>query len=433
MARSSAPPHRPHSALSPIAGPPTRRRLQRLASAAAPPASAPPASASPPALASSPLAARVTGGRTSLLDLVQWALGNSVKYSTIRPAELNGARGVVATFPVAAGRRPAAATRPPAPSAPPAPALSRGPPPPRAGQALVSVPRSTALSTFPGEPCPFAQQLPEASWQQLPWYGKLAAKLLAEAAQGGASRLSTFVQLLPPAVELPALWSREQLQQLHNPALAQKARRRCWLCAHAGSCTQPPTCWLGRPSAVQQAGLTPGARAPAAQVEAEQAEWARCHGLLKPLLASMGLTGADLDWALCCVSSRSFAGPYAGTPLRNRLIGAAALQAAAAAVALAVHSTAAAAALDVAGLAALAAWTARDFQQAASLQLHAMCPLIDLFNHSSSSSSGCEFNIGELKTKRGVVLWPRLPPLQPPGSQPSHASAPRLQRRTASG
>jgi hypothetical protein len=130
-------------------------------------------------------------------------------------------------------------------------------------------------------------------------------------------------------------------------------------------------------------------------VEAEQAEWSRCHGLLAPLLAGKGLSKADLDWALCCVSSRSFAGPYAGTPLRGRLAAAAALQAAAAVAALAAHSSTAAAALDVAGLAALAALAARDLQRAASLQLHAMCPLIDLFNHSSGSASGCEFNFGE--------------------------------------
>jgi hypothetical protein len=131
----------------------------------------------------------------------------------------------------------------------------------------------------------------------------------------------------------------------------------------------------------------------ATQVAAEQAEWARCRTLLQPLLQARGLSPDDLSWALACVSSRSFAGPYTSTPIRTKIKAAAALQVAAAAVFLFAHTTAGAAALDVAGLAALAALTAKDLQQAQEVQLHAMCPVIDLFNHSSGSGSGCEFDI----------------------------------------
>jgi hypothetical protein len=207
---------------------PARHRAHRLLAAA---------SSSAPA---SPLA-QARSSSTTPLDLVQWALKRNVKYSTIRPKEeeATGSRGVFATFPISAGEALSlpCADAPLAQHTNPHPAVHAGgatrlakasPPRPRppspAGQALVSVPRATALSTHPGEPCPFPQQLPEASWQALPWYGKLAAKLLAEATQGGASQLATFVQLLPAAVDLPALWSREQLAQLHNPALAQKVR-----------------------------------------------------------------------------------------------------------------------------------------------------------------------------------------------------------------
>lgn len=133
----------------------------------------------------------------------------------------------------------------------------------------------------------------------------------------------------------------------------------------------------------------------ATQVAAEQAEWARCRTLLQPLLRAKGLSPDDVSWALACVSSRSFAGPYTSTPIRTKLTAAAVLQVAAAAVFLLAHTTAGAAALDVAGLAALAALTAKDLQQAQEVQLHAMCPVIDLFNHSSSSGSGCEFDIFE--------------------------------------
>lgn len=189
--------------------------------------------------------------RTNLLDLVQWALTKGIKYSKIRPAELPGGRGLVATFPISSGKRLFLADHPihqlHAPESArqhlgnisidtaasgqytqaqasaythtSAPTLFDP-----AGEALVSVPRTTAITTHPSEPCPFPQLLPDSSWQQLPWYGRLAAKLLHEASLGPASQLGTFIELLPASVDLPALWSQEQLQQLQYPALQDKVR-----------------------------------------------------------------------------------------------------------------------------------------------------------------------------------------------------------------
>jgi hypothetical protein len=123
--------------------------------------------------------------RAQLLDLTQWALSQGIKYAKVRPEQLSGGRGMVATFPIAAG------------------------------EALVSVPQQAALRVFPGDspPAPLAAAV-ASQWPTLPWYLKLACKLACEAQQGSRSSLAAPVAALPRSVDLPATWPAEDLQQL---------------------------------------------------------------------------------------------------------------------------------------------------------------------------------------------------------------------------
>ena len=59
-------------------------------------------------------------------------------------------------------------------------------------------------------------------WSQLPWYAQLALKLLHEQALGPKSQYADYLAALPRRVDLPVLWSGEELQQLqYGPLVAQ--------------------------------------------------------------------------------------------------------------------------------------------------------------------------------------------------------------------
>lgn len=80
------------------------------------------------------------------------------------------------------------------------------------GECLVSVPLSAALRVYPG--CPPALGCPAPTWQQLPWQSQLALTLLAEVLQGRASKWSDYLAVLPADVDLPAVWSDREVEQL---------------------------------------------------------------------------------------------------------------------------------------------------------------------------------------------------------------------------
>jgi hypothetical protein len=51
---------------------------------------------------------------------------------------------------------------------------------------------------------------------------QLALVLLSEVKQGQASKFSDYLALLPEQVEVPALWTEEELQQLRCPYFIQQ-------------------------------------------------------------------------------------------------------------------------------------------------------------------------------------------------------------------
>lgn len=82
------------------------------------------------------------------------------------------------------------------------------------GEPIIDVPVSAAIRVFPG--CPPALGVPEAIWQQLPWYGQLALTLLAEQRQGQGSKWADYIRQLPAAgdVDVPVVWGEAEVQQL---------------------------------------------------------------------------------------------------------------------------------------------------------------------------------------------------------------------------
>ena len=147
----------------------------------------------------------------ALLDFIQFAIARKIEFASVRPAVgADGVRGIFATAPV------------------------------EPKDTLISVPRTAALVVAPGERSPTlpaaataagtrAGRLPDAAWAALPWFGQLAVKLAAEAAAGPASAMHDFVRALPQQpVDLPAMWTSEDVAMLHYPFLEAKVRAIGW-------------------------------------------------------------------------------------------------------------------------------------------------------------------------------------------------------------
>lgn len=80
------------------------------------------------------------------------------------------------------------------------------------GECVVNVPIAAAIRVYPG--CPTVFQIPQNTWEALPWYGQLALTLLHEAHLGPASKWADYIKQLPTAVDVPVLWSDQEVQQL---------------------------------------------------------------------------------------------------------------------------------------------------------------------------------------------------------------------------
>ncbi|WIA33481.1 hypothetical protein OEZ86_006609 [Tetradesmus obliquus] len=70
-------------------------------------------------------------------------------------------------------------------------------------------------------------------WQQLPWYAQLALVLLSELQQGKSSKFADYSALLPEQVDVPALWSEEELQQLRCPYFIEQQQLQSQQQQHA--------------------------------------------------------------------------------------------------------------------------------------------------------------------------------------------------------
>ncbi|KAF6250640.1 hypothetical protein COO60DRAFT_1646404 [Scenedesmus sp. NREL 46B-D3] len=186
-------------------------------------------------------------------------------------------------------------------------------------ECICSVPAKAALRIYPGRSP--ALGVAADVWQQLPWYAQLALVLLSEIKQARSSKFSDYLALLPDQVDVPALWSEAELNQL------------------------------------------------------------KCGYFIEQLL-----------WALSVTRSRAFAAPYAAAPLSVAPKAFAAAQVLAAAAWLAAGPAAAAGVQLLGAAAAGGAWFALQ-QQLQTQQQHAICPLLDFFNHDGREQSECELDV----------------------------------------
>lgn len=92
---------------------------------------------------------------------------------------------------------------------------------------------------------------------------------------GARMQLSQYIALLPDSVDLPCFWTPSERDQLHSASLR-------------------------------------------AAIEEQAAQW---NGYYTQLMASSpacGVSHADFTWAMSCVSSRTFTGPYIGSSVQVR-------------------------------------------------------------------------------------------------------------------
>uniref|UniRef100_A0A383VDZ6 SET domain-containing protein n=1 Tax=Tetradesmus obliquus TaxID=3088 RepID=A0A383VDZ6_TETOB len=264
--------------------------------------------------------AKSVSSSSTALSIVPWAISNGIQFAKIKPAVFGSTqeRGVVATFDI--GRN----------------------------ECICSVPAKAALRTYPG--CSPALGVAADMWQQLPWYAQLALVLLSELQQGKSSKFADYSALLPEQVDVPALWSEEELQQLRCPYFIE-------------------------------------------QVQQQRQQWAGLAQQLQPALSAARITQQQLLWALSVTRSRAFAAPYAAAPLSLAPKALAAAQVVAAAAWLAA-GPAAAAGVELLGVAAAAgAWFTLQQQLQSQQQQHAICPLLDFFNHDGREQSECELDV----------------------------------------
>eukprot|EP00793_Prasinoderma_coloniale_P003075 PRCOL_00006542-RA len=95
-----------------------------------------------------------------------------------------------------------------------------------AGETLITLPRSLALTYGPGsDPALLAMiaKVPEELWSV-----RLALALLAERAKGDASRWAPYIATLPASYPgCPIFWGAEDLKALQYPPLAAQVAKRC--------------------------------------------------------------------------------------------------------------------------------------------------------------------------------------------------------------
>ena len=118
------------------------------------------------------------------------------------------------------------------------------------------------------------------------------------------------------------------------------------------------------------------------QVRQQQKEWQDWCTQLSATLKPAGIPQSSFLSALSIIRSRTFAAPYIPWPLSAFVPIAAALQVIAAAAGVAV-GVGAAVGVELVGVAGLAAAASSSVKKAQEEEQHALCPLVDMFNHDS--------------------------------------------------
>jgi hypothetical protein len=210
----------------------------------------------------------------------------------------------------------------------------------QAEDSLVTVPRAMSFTLAPKQRCPFPEFVDPAFWGSAPWYLKLALMALHAKRQGPEGKMQQYVQQLPERVDVPVLWTDDQLQALQYPHLIHKVRSGCRPAAHElRRCRPPGRMWGGRgggagaaapcgvgaaadratdPASTHIPPPTPPPRR--VQVKEQRRDWEELHKQAAAAQRSLApVSQQELFWAMSCVRSRSFSGPYIGSTLSDRL------------------------------------------------------------------------------------------------------------------
>ncbi|KAG2445470.1 hypothetical protein HXX76_000087 [Chlamydomonas incerta] len=215
---------------------------------------------------------------------------------------------------------------------------------------IVEVPRRSAVVLAPKQRNSCPGMVNDEWWKAAPWFAKMGAMLLWHKRQGAQSPLAPWIAQLPADAGVPLTWSDKQLAALQYPYLV-------------------------------------------AQVKEQQREWAALYDTLRGSGMAAGAPPPSREefwWAMSVVRSRTFSGPYIGSTLSDRL------RLAGLVAALVVGNTALGLADPAKTLsAAIAVFLFNVLYEvilSRSLKQYAICPLIDLFNHTSAAQSEVSYN-----------------------------------------
>ena len=220
------------------------------------------------------------------------------------------------------------------------------------GEFFVTLPRTSALVVDPLEKCPILDFVDGSYYKSCAWYVKMGLLLLAARQEEGGSRVSGYIEQLPESIDTPVRWGDVDLAELQSATLE-------------------------------------------AAVGRQRAEWKRLFeefqskGRTKVGSSSATVTYDDFVWALENVRSRSFSGPYAGTPIKDRLMMGGVL--AAAGLAYAFIAKIPTESVLNAGISVACFNLLYDVVLSSRLKWYAMCPIIDSLNHSGRVKSNIEY------------------------------------------
>lgn len=224
-------------------------------------------------------------------------------------------------------------------------------------ETIVTVPRSSALVVDPtiGR-CPCPDMVEPDFWKSAPWFVKMAVIVLHEASLGSDSRVSGYIQQLPESIDTPIRWTDEEISELQYPPLEEAiaAQRKLWREQYDNL--------IESYKKINGKGGSESRKPPS---------WDR------------------FIWACENVRSRAFSGPYAGSPLMEKIRLAGFVAAAGLMYVLYAHVP-----LEQALNGAIAAAMFNllyDIILSNKLKWYALCPIIDSMNHSSKVESRIEF------------------------------------------
>ncbi|KAK9803994.1 hypothetical protein WJX72_011353 [[Myrmecia] bisecta] len=142
-------------------------------------------------------------------------------------------------------------------------------------ESFVTMPVSATLFVTPRMRCPFPDFVSADLWSQASPYVKLALLLLHAKQQGPASPFAAYINQLPRSFDTPVFWPEEAVRQLQYPHLE-------------------------------------------AEVAEQRRAWQAASDELESATPGSSISRDELFWALSCVRSRCFSGPYTGSSLKSK-------------------------------------------------------------------------------------------------------------------